>query len=96
MKPSEALDAKRPQLRQLIARHGVSQPRVFGSVLRRTDTEASDLDLLVEPSGSTTLFTLAQLQDEAEDLLGFPVSILTPNALPAAFRDRVLAEAAPL
>lgn len=96
MKPSEALDAKRPQLRQLIARYGVASPRVFGSVLRRQDTEHSDLDLLVEPSASTTLFTLAQLQDEAEDLLGFPVSILTPNALPVAFRDRVLAEAAPL
>jgi predicted nucleotidyltransferase len=96
MMPSVALDTKRPLLRQLIARHGVSQPRVFGSVLTRTDTETSDLDLLVEPSETTTLLTLASLQDEAEALLGFPVSILTPNALLAAFRERVLADARPL
>lgn len=93
MTPSEALDAKRPQLRSLIARHGVSRPRVFGSVLTRTDTADSDLDLLVDPSDSTTLFTLARLQDAAEALLGFRVSILTPAGLPPAFRDRVLAEA---
>ena len=96
MTPSTALDTKRPQLRQLIARYGVSAPRVFGSVLTGTDTAASDLDLLVDPSETTTLFTLASLQDEAEALLGFPVSILTPNALPVAFRDRVLAAARPI
>jgi predicted nucleotidyltransferase len=96
MKPSEALHAKRRQLRRLIARYGVTSPRIFGSVLTGQDTETSDLDLLVEPSSTTTLFTLAQLQDEAEDMLGFPVSILTPDALPAAFRDYVLAKAAPL
>jgi predicted nucleotidyltransferase len=96
MAPSTALDAKHPQLRQLIARYSVSSPRVFGSVLTGTDTAASDLDLLVDPSETTTLFTLASFQDEAEALLGFPVSILTPNALPAACRDRVLADARPL
>jgi predicted nucleotidyltransferase len=79
-----------------VARYGLSTPRVFGSVLTGTDTATSDLDLLVEPSDTTTLFTLANLQDEAEALLGFPVSILTPNALPLAFRDRVLAEAQPI
>jgi uncharacterized protein len=96
MRPSLALDANRAALRSLVARHGLSVPRVFGSVLTRTDTENSDLDLLVEPSATTTLFTLASLQDEAEALLGFPVSVLTPNALPLAFRDRVLANARPL
>ncbi|MDC7675499.1 nucleotidyltransferase family protein [Asticcacaulis machinosus] len=93
MKPSEALDAKRVQLRGLVSRYGLSRPRVFGSVLAGTDTHLSDLDLLVDPSETTTLFTLAQLQDEAEALLGFTVSILTPDALPEAFRTKVLREA---
>ncbi len=93
MRPSDILNAKRPELRRLIASYGVLQPRVFGSVLIGKDTEASDLDLLVEPSPSTTLFTLAGLQDAAEALLGFPVSILTPMSLPSSFRAQVLAEA---
>lgn len=45
----------------LVASHGLSAPCIFGSVLTRTDTENSDLDLLVEPSDTTTLFALASL-----------------------------------
>ena len=96
MRPTDALDAKRTELRHLVARHGVLCPRVFGSVLKHTDTDSSDLDLLVDPTESTTLLTLAALQIEAEALLGVPVSILTPNALPRQFRAEVLAEARPL
>ena len=48
MKPSEALAAHRNELRQLVSRYGLSRPRVFGSVLSGTDTDESDLDLLVD------------------------------------------------
>jgi uncharacterized protein len=96
MKPSDALVAHRAELRQLVSRHGLSRPRVFGSVLTESDTEESDLDLLVEPSDSTTLLTLAGLQIDAEKLLGVTVSVLTPNGLPPKFRDRVLQQAQPL
>ena len=96
MKPSDALNAHRSELRQLVIRHGLSRPRVFGSVLTATDTEESDLDLLVEPSASTTLLALAGLQIDAEKLLGVTVSVLTPNGLPPKFRDRVLQQAVPV
>ncbi len=96
MKPSEALTAHRPALRQLVSRYGLSRPRIFGSVLTGTDTEESDLDLLVDPAESTTLFTIAGLQIDAEKLLGVTVSVLTPNGLPPKFRDRVLQQAEPL
>jgi predicted nucleotidyltransferase len=49
MKPSQALDANRAELRKLVARFGVLQPRVFGSVVTGSDAEDSDLDLLVDP-----------------------------------------------
>jgi len=96
MKPSEALTAHRDELRQLISRYNVVRPRVFGSVLTGTDTEESDLDLLVDPTDSTTLFTLAGLEHEAEQLLGVPVSVLTPKFLSVKFRDDVLQQAQPL
>jgi len=96
MKPADALDANRSELRRLVARHGVLRPRIFGSVLKQADTETSDLDLLVDPSDSTTLLSLAALQIEAEALLGVRVSVLTPDALPRQFRAEVLAEARPL
>ncbi len=93
MKPSMALAAHGAELRQLARRHGLSCPRVFGSVLRGTDTEQSDLDLLVDPADSTSLLTLAAFKIEAEALLGVPVSVLTPGALPPKFRSLVLDQA---
>ena len=96
MKPSSALAAHRTELRQLVSRHGLARPRVFGSVLNGTDTEQSDLDLLVDPAESTSLLTLAAFKIDAEKLLGVPVSVLTPNALPPKFRSEVLQQARPL
>ena len=96
MRPSEALATHRDELRQLISRYNVTHPRVFGSVLTGTDTDESDLDLLVEPGQSTSLLTLAGLKIDAEKLLGVPVSVLTPNGLPPKFRGDVLRLARPL
>jgi hypothetical protein len=83
----------RAELRQLVSSYGLSRPRVFGSLLTGGDTEESDLDLFVDPAESTSLFTIAGLQIDAEKLLGVPVSVLTPNGLPPKFRDQVLQEA---
>ena len=96
MRPSEALAQHRAALRQLLSRYGFKQPRVFGSALTRTDTEESDLDVLVEPVRGTTLFTLVSLEEDAQRLTGVRVSVLTPGFLPAKFRDTVLRGAEPL
>ena len=93
MKPSQALAAHRAELKTLTDLHGLSRPRVFGSVLRGEDTETSDLDLLVDPAETTGYFALAAFQREAATLLGVPVSVLTPDALPPKFRNEVLRQA---
>lgn len=96
MKPSEALAVHRAALRQVVSRHGLLRPRVFGSVLRGTDQDGSDLDLLVDAPPGTTLFRLGGLQDELQTLLGVRVDLLTPGDLPPKFRAQVLHEAQPL
>lgn len=96
MKPSEALATHRAELRELVSRHGLRRPRVYGSVLTGTDTEQSDLDLLVDATEKTTLFTLTRLERAAQELLGVRVSVLTPGFLSMKFKDRVLKEAQPL
>jgi predicted nucleotidyltransferase len=96
MKPSDALKANRASLREIVARHGALRPRIFGSAIRGDDADDSDLDLLVDPTPSTTLMTLAAIQLEAERLLGVHVDVLTPKSLPERFRDRVLNEAVPV
>jgi uncharacterized protein len=49
--------------------------------------------LLVDPLETTSLLTLAGFKHDAEQLLGVPVSVLTPNALPPKFRSEVLQQA---
>ncbi|MBV1789396.1 nucleotidyltransferase family protein [Marinobacterium sp. D7] len=96
MKPSEALAANREAIRRVVASHRAGNARVFGSVLRGDDTEDSDLDILIDPMPETTLFDIGAIRHELLQLLGVPVDVLTPKALPEKFRASVLAEAVPV
>ena len=96
MRPSIALALKRHAVRDAVSRFHTENLRVFGSVLRGTDQDGSDLDLLVDALPGTTLFDLGGLQVELENLLGVQVDLLTPGDLPLKFRTKVLAEAQPV
>lgn len=93
MLPSQALSLHRVRIREIALSHHVRDVRVFGSALRGDETEGSDLDLLVEPTESTSLFDIGAIRFELKNLLGIEVDVLTPNGLPAKFRDQVLREA---
>lgn len=96
MKPSDALSLHRVAIRQVVTSHRACNARVFGSVLRGLDTEDSDLDIIIDPTPETTLFDIGAIRHELGKLLGVPVDVLTPNALPDKFRAAVLAEALPV
>lgn len=93
MRPSEALALHRERIREIVLSHHMRGVRVFGSVMRGDDGPDSDLDLLVEPMPQTTLLDIGAIRHELKILLGRDVDVLTPNGLPAAFRDQVLREA---
>ena len=93
MKPSEALHAHRAAIRRVVASHRACNARVFGSVVHGTDSDSSDLDILIDPTPETTLLDVGAIRHELAQLLGVEVDVLTPNALPERFRARVLAEA---
>lgn len=96
MKPSIALDQHRDAIRRIVARHHGANARVFGSALSGRDRSDSDLDILIDPTPETTLLDIGAIRHELLQLLGVPVDVLTPKALPETFRDAVLAEAKPL
>ena len=76
--------------------HHAINARVFGSVMRGDDSEHSDLDLLVEPTAQTSLMDIGRIRFELKALLGVNVDVVTPNALPDAFRAEVLKESVPV
>jgi predicted nucleotidyltransferase len=96
MRPSIALQRHRDRIREIALSHRVTNVRVFGSVLSGEDTEESDLDILVEPTEETTLLDIGAIQYELEELLGIPIDVLTPKALPDKFRQRVVDVAEPV
>jgi predicted nucleotidyltransferase len=96
MKPSEALRINRAAIRRVVEAHRASNVRVFGSVAQGDDTDESDLDILIDPTPETTLFDIGAIRHELRVLLGVPVDVLTPMALPDKIRESVLAEAVPL
>lgn len=95
-RPSAALLARRAALRKILAAHGLSNPRIFGSVARGTDSEVSDLDLLVDARRDTSLLGLASAQRQLEEALGVRVDLVTLEDLPEKWRAAALAEAVPL
>lgn len=96
MKPSQALALHREDIRRIVESHRARNARVFGSVLHGHDTEDSDLDILIDPTPDTTLFDIGAIRHELLQLLGVPVDVLTPKALPEKFRSAVLSEARPV
>lgn len=96
MKPSDALQIHGSAIRQIIAAHHGGNARVFGSVLHGEDTADSDLDILVDPASSMTLFDIGAIRYKLHSLLGCEVDVVTPDALPDHYRERVVSEARPV
>jgi predicted nucleotidyltransferase len=93
MKPSQALAAHRREIREIVLAHRAVNARVFGSVVHGLDTDESDLDILVDTTPDTTLFDLGAIRFKLRNLLGVPVDVLTPDALPDSFRQIVISQA---
>jgi len=96
MKPSQALAENRAAIRHVVQSHRACNARVFGSALHGLDSDDSDLDILIDPTAETTLLDIGAIRHELAQLLGVPVDVLTPNALPDNFRAEVLAQARPI
>jgi predicted nucleotidyltransferase len=96
MKPSDALEKGREDIRRLVARRKAANPRVFGSTARGQDVEGSDLDILIDTCSGATLFDLGALFEDLKETLGVPVDLVTVRELPPRIRAQVLAEAKPI
>ena len=98
MKPSEALELHRAEIRAIVLANNFTNPRVFGSVVRGEDTEESDLDLLVDAAlpDRATLLDHARMKRQLEKLLGIKVDVGTARSLRDYCRDEILREAVPV
>lgn len=90
------LRRRRSQVLEAVTASGLSNPRVFGSVVRGEDSPSSDIDLLVDLGPDGDVLALNELRERLSRLLGPGVDVTTPSIMRPAIRDAALAEAVPL
>ncbi|MGA2749623.1 MAG: nucleotidyltransferase family protein [Verrucomicrobiota bacterium] len=88
--------SKREQILKLARKHGAVSLKLFGSIARGEETDASDLDFVVELEPGRSLLDLGGLQSDLERLLGCEVDVVTVKGLRERMRARVLEEAVPV
>lgn len=84
-----ALSAHSHELR----RFGVTSLFLFGSIVRNEAGPKSDVDVLVEFSGSVTYDQYMDLKIFLEDLLGLPVDLVMSTAVEPRMRPYIEQEA---
>jgi hypothetical protein len=80
----------------LAERHGATDVRIFGSVVRGEASPKSDIDFLVELAPGRTLLDWGAFWQEVEKLLGRPVDVATEKSLKPEIRAQAVKEALPL
>ncbi len=92
----QSLRERREEILRIADKHGARTVRIFGSVARGEEDEASDIDLLVEMEAGKSLLDLGGLLMDLQDLLGCRVDVVTEKGLRERIRSRVLKEAVAL
>lgn len=77
----------------LARRFGVTEIALFGSTVRGNARDDSDVDVLVSFDGPATSERYFGVQFYLEDLLGWPVDLITEKALRAELRPYIEREA---
>ncbi|WP_053115962.1 nucleotidyltransferase family protein [Winslowiella iniecta] len=74
----------------IISKYPVKNALVFGSVARGEDTKESDLDIMVDPLDSCSLFHLGGLYEEIVEELGIEISLCTSATMIQRFGKSIL------
>lgn len=85
------------KINAILKRYGVLEASVFGSFARGSDIRPeSDVDLLVTYKPGTTLFDVANLQDELEQVLGRKVDLISQKYMSERLAKRIKKDVRPL
>lgn len=93
VRPSAVLARHAKDIRQLFSKYGITDPRIFGSVARGTDTPDSDIDFLFSPPQDFGMLDGIALQRELETLLKVRVDLIIDSPFRATSLERAHAEA---
>lgn len=75
---------------------GVTRSSIFGSFATGENTKDSDIDILIEPPESMTLFGFAGLKLELEEALGLEVDLVEYSAIKPRIKQQLLSTQIPI
>ena len=90
------VDTIKPQIAEILLKHGVKRASFFGSLARGDTVDSSDIDILVDLAADKSLLDLVAIKLEIEDVLGISVDVLTYKSLLPAIKEAVLKEQLPI
>ena len=89
----ELIKSRKKEILELADKYGVCNVRIFGSVARGEANGNSDIDILVDFKGKTSLFQLGGLWMELNDLLKVRTEVFTSGLLKENVKENALREA---
>jgi hypothetical protein len=92
----DLVEARREEIKAIVARHHGRSVAIFGSVARGEEQPGSDIDFLVELEPDARPIEILSIGVKLEEALGVRVDVGTRSSLREQVRDEVLAEAEPL
>ena len=69
---------------------------IFGSYVRGSQKEGSDIDILVEFSDTIDLFEFIALENYLSDRIGLKVDLVMKDTVKPRIRERIFKEAVPV
>ena len=90
------IEQHRSELDSVLRRYGVTNVRLFGSVVRGEAEEHSDIDLLFTRPEGMRLFSIVGLGQELSDLLGVSVDAVPGSVIKQHLRSDLERDAIPL
>jgi len=96
MNTFELINKCKSEILEIAFVNGISNVRLFGSVVKGTDDTESDIDLLVELGEDRTLFDLIRFKQSVEDLLGRKVDVVTDRAVHNELKQSIFSKAVQL
>lgn len=80
----------RQQIIIILKRYQIQHASLFGSFSKKTQTNKSDIDLLIEPGNNFTLFDMLSLEDELMRVTKRKVDIVEYNSIKPSIKQKVL------
>lgn len=74
----------------ILKKAGIIKSAIFGSYVRGDNTKDSDIDILIEAPKDMSLFDLAGLQIDLEEILNKKVDVITYNSINPLLKDYIL------